>query len=142
MDPTSIVNIVSDIVSDNKRIHFALVFLPLITFIFFNIHVMVICFYTIFLAIIIVYIHNLISLKEKVAKDYWRKEKQEEYIPYKYLFVLTGIIFIASFIISFILSIKGFIFTNTIYTLLLFLAHLFMLSYIPFLLLVLNYYKK
>lgn len=134
-----------DTISGGQKIHFLAILLPLITFLFYKVHISIIIVYTILLAIHSLYIYVLMAFKSNSTKSvlYSKEKKLSEfwYIPHVWFFVIVTVINIGAFIYSFYLSIINLNLQKD-YSLILFLAHIFIFTFEIFILIIMRYYKK
>lgn len=136
---------VPDTLTDAQKAHYLLLWIPLITLIFYKANIWMVIIFTIVVAIMSVYIHILISFKNQATKSvvYTKKNKLSDfwYIPYLWLFVILSLISVSVFIYSFILTIKG-IKVGSPYNYILFFGHIFVLTFDIFILIVIRYYRR
>ena len=138
MGPSSVLDLIS-----KEKIHYFFALIPLISFILFWRNFWVITIYTAFFALWVVYISCLIAFKKKSAETLLNPPKnlnKLDFIPYIPLFIVTLLIVLSAFLISVCLSTKHL--NDNFYSFILFLAHIFLASFMIFLLLVIRYYKK
>ena len=134
-----------DLISDGQKIHYLLLLLPLITFIFYKFNLIVISIYVVIIALLSLYLHILIAFKKQATSSVLaQKEKKLNefwYIPYVWLFAILVIVSLFAFAYSFILTIIN-LSQGNIYNYFLFLAHIFVLVFDIFMLVIMRYYRK
>jgi len=136
MEPSSALDLVS-----KDKIHHFFAFLPLLTFILTKSPVLLIILYTAFFAFWEMYIISLVAFKDQMTKLVINPTSDNlKYIYCLPLFVLTTIIVCLGFVYSFALSISNF--SNGVYYSTLFLAHIFLCTFMIFLSLNIKYYAK
>jgi hypothetical protein len=136
---------VLDVSQDIQKMSFLLLLLPLISFIYFKVSLILIIFYAIFFTIHSLYIHLLKSFKKQVTKEimFEKGDKYPKfwYIPYLWLFALLTIINIIAFFSSFYITILNFD-SEEIFSLILLLLHVMVVTLSIFSLLFINNLKK
>ena len=139
----SVSNII-DISSNGQKIHYLVLILPLITFLFYRINLIIISFYVILVALMSLYIHILICFKNESANSviYEREKRPKDfwYIPYIWFFAILSIVSLFAFFYSFILTIIN-LSRDDSYNYFLFFAHIFVMAFDIFMLVIIRYYK-
>jgi hypothetical protein len=134
-----------DVISNGQKIHYLLLLLPLITFIFYKFSTIIISLYVIVVALMSLYIHVLIAFKTQSTNStlYQKEKKINEfwYIPYIWIFVILVVVSLFAFAYSFIFLIINLSSGND-YNYFLFLAHLFVLTFDIFMLIIMRYYRN
>lgn len=134
-----------DVLSNGQKIHYLLLLLPLITFIFYGFNMVFVSLYVIIIAMMTLYIHILIAFKKQstdsVIVNSNKKLNEFWYIPYLWVFATLVIISLISFVYSFVLIILN-LAKGDEYNYFLFLVYLFVLTFDVFMLFVMRYYRK
>lgn len=131
--------------SDVQKIQDMFFILPLITFIFYDLNIILISIYTFSLAIHLVYVHFMRSFSSFVLKDIILGPKKGLksfwYLPNLWLFLVIASVNILGFLYSFYIS-----YTNynplMIYNRILFLLHIFIATINIFMMLFITIFKK
>jgi hypothetical protein len=134
-----------DVFKETEKIQSLFILIPLLAFIYYKVNFIITIGYTISISILFLYVRILQVFKKNATNTFlYRKEKSTKelfYIPYVWLFILVIIINIIAFIYSLVLSILNFN-TQDVYSLSLFIAHIFILTFQIFILIFLEYFRK
>jgi len=134
-----------DLISDGQKVHYLLFLLPLITLIFYQFSLGVVIADIILIALMVLYIHLLMAFKNKSTNSviYQKEKKLGEfwYIPHVWLFATLSVVSLLAFACSLVWTMIN-LSQGNIYNYYLFLAHIFVLAFDIFMLVVMRYYRK